>query len=123
MSEDSPQGGLEKSIEALRRSGADAEAISVSLQLQLLSDLGITNERLVSAERQRHSLLVKIERLLEEQAVVKGLIADVEELKVETRKNSEFRQQFIGGGIAMKLFWLFGGGVILLMIQKFWGKL
>lgn len=101
--------------------------VSNSLLLQLLSDLGILNERLSAADRQRTDIIAKVEEVLREQNTIKLLNHRIEELtrrvsEIQTaeRLNSEFRLKFMGGSIVGKLLWVILGGAVAIMAEKFW---
>lgn len=120
-------GGLERSIENLRKHGLGAQGnVELSLQLQLLSDLGIINERLANAERQRFELGKKLEKVSEEQGQVrtntetlKALTDAVERLANAETLNTEFRLKFMGGSGVAKIIWVVMGGFAVWFFENY----
>lgn len=116
------KGGLERSIESLRKEGTSNNELSTSLLVQIISDLGITNARNVDAERQRHDIGRKLDRVMEKQEGLSGVLDRLEALEKQEALNTQFRHQFAGAGVFGKFLWAAFGGLIIWLIQHLpWG--
>lgn len=115
--------------ERIRRHAEDIQkegTISTSLALQLLSDLGILNERLATAERQRVEIVIKLDELIRGQVQVQLLSQrfdhqnkSIEGMREEMNLNSEFRIKFLGGSLVMRVIWVALGGIAAVVVEKF----
>lgn len=94
--------------------------VSNSLLLQLLSDLGILNERLSHADRQRTDIVEKLNEALKGLSTITALSDRLDKIESHDELNTEFRLKFMGGSMVVRLIWIALGGAAVIILQKLW---